>query len=785
MPSGFSPRLHRYIRHRSGTVGRIAAGLVVLHLLPAGPGHAQTVESSDDVAVESGAEPQAEPLAIPRPRVGLVLGGGGARGAAHVGVIQALDEMRIPVDCIVGTSMGALVGGIYASGKSAAEVNKLVRAIDWRETLAFASLREKLPMRRKQAGITYSNSLEFGVRHGGMYAPAGIINTQHVEQVIRDLVHTGSGQGDFDKLPIPFRSIATDMQSGEMIVFDHGDLSQAMRASMAVPGVFSPTLVEERVLGDGGLVRNLPVDVARSSCADVVIAAWLSTPTPDRDALLSPLALISRSLDVVIDANVRQQLESLTDNDVAIRIDTRDIGSADFDRIEETIPLGKIATFAHRDELARFTVPEAEYAAWRKSKAAPQTAGVQLAGIEIRKLERVSADYVKSSLDIKPGTTINDRLLDKQVAAVFALGDFESVSYRLRGDPARPLLEIDAVEKSWGPRLLRFDLGLAASIGGETPFVLRADYLHHWINRAGGEIHGAAQLGRTSLAEISLYQPLDTAHEWFIEPALHLQRSLEDVYIDGDAVARFDLRRGFGALDIGTTFGRSAEFRIGLRSGLARAQSDIATPDISGTATEKQNGWTAKFIYDTRNTPLQPTRGWLGRVDYFSSEDSFGSDIDYERLDALVQTALPFHHDVLLLGLAGGTSFNSPLPTYEAFVLGGPLSFPGFRIGELRGTDYWTGSISYLRKIADISQLFGHALYLGLQLGAGEMQGIEPLDTGDTYDNMLYTGSVFFTGRTPIGPATLSIGVSSEHRWRLSIGLGRPIEEGTIMDFAR
>ena len=258
MPSRSSPHFSQ-LRRRFETIRWIAIALATLCMLPAASSHAKTPDSA------------AEPLAAPRPRVGLILGGGGARGAAHVGVIQALDEMRIPVDCIVGTSMGALVGGIYASGKSAEEVNRLVRAIDWQETLAFASLREKLPMRRKQAGITYSNSLEFGVKKGGISAPAGIINSQHVEQVIRDLVHTSGGQGDFDKLPIPFRSVATDMQSGEMVVFDHGDLSQAMRASMAVPGVFAPTLVEERVLGDGGLVRNLPVDVARSSCADVVL----------------------------------------------------------------------------------------------------------------------------------------------------------------------------------------------------------------------------------------------------------------------------------------------------------------------------------------------------------------------------------------------------------------------------------------------------------------------------------------------------------------------------------
>ncbi|HWK74037.1 MAG TPA: patatin-like phospholipase family protein [Povalibacter sp.] len=723
-------------------------------------------------------------VTTPRPRVGLVLGGGGAKGAAHVGVLQVLDEMHIPVDCIVGTSMGALVGGIYASGKSAKEVDSLVRKIDWRETLAFASLREELPMRRKQAGITYSNSLEFGIRNGGIAAPAGFINSQHVEQTIRKLAHTASAKDDFDELPIPFRSVATDMQTGEMVVFDHGDLSMAMRASMAVPGVFSPAVMEERVLGDGGLVRNLPVDVARSSCADVVIAVWLKTPTPDRDTLLSPLALISRSLDVVIDSNVRQQLDTLTAQDVAIAIDMRDIGSADFDRIEQAIPLGRIAARAHQAELARFAVSEAEYGAWRQSKIAQQNTRTTVADIEIKHLERVNASYVESSLEIKPGMTVTDRKLDDQVADVFALGDFESVSYRLRGDPARALLEIDAIEKSWGPRFLRFDLGLAASTEGETPFVLRADYLHHWINSAGGEIHGAAQLGRTTLLEASLYQPIDVRHEWFVEPAIQLKRSLEDVYLDGDTVARLDLRQAYGEVDFGRTFGRSVELRLGVRGGAARTEPDIAVPGLIATSNEAQNAWTAKAIYDTRNTPLLPTRGWLARIDYLRSEKGLGSDGNYERLDGLVQTAMPYKHDVVILSVAGGTSFNSALPPNYTFTLGGPESFPGFRIGELRGMEYWTGSVSYLRKIADISQLFGQALYLGIQAQVGSMQ--QPaLEQGDLYQGRLYSGSVFVTGRTPIGPMTVSIGVASSHSWLLSIGLGRPIEEGTIMDFAR
>jgi NTE family protein len=720
-----------------------------------------------------------------RQRVGLVLGGGGAKGAAHIGVLKALEELHIPVDCVVGTSMGALVGGIYASGNTAAQTDERVRAIDWSETLAFTALRDQSPMRRKQAGITYSNSIEFGINDKGISSPAGVINTQHVEQTIRDLVRTSGNSDDFDKLAIPFRAVATDMQSGTMKVLDHGDLSQAMRASMAVPGAFAPVIVDDRVLADGGLVRNLPVDVAKSACADVVIAVWLSTPIPKKEDLLSPLGLLSRSFDVVVDANVNTQLEMLTARDVQIAIDMQDIGSGSFDRVPDAIPLGYAATMAKKDELQRFAVSPEQFNAWRTRTSRDRPGDAQLAEIKVNKLKRVPEEYIVSSLAIEPGQPVNEKILREQVASVFALGDFENVSYRLRGDPSRALLEIDAIEKSWGPRYLRADLGLTASSQGETPFVLRADYLHTWVNSQGGELHGALQIGRTSLAESSLYQPLSTAHRWFVEPGIVFSNSLEDLYADGDTVARFDLQHVYGRLEFGRTFARLAEMRVGLRGGKARARSDIGTPTVPGTDNEDQFGWTANFVLDTRNTPLLPTHGWLARIDYFNSEKSLSSQYNYQRLDSLVQAAFPVRHDVIIASVAGGTAFNSNLPVYESYVLGGPTSFAGFGIGELRGTDYWLGSVGYLRKVADISKLFGQALYAGLQLQAGSMHEIPQLNTGHTYDGTLYSGSVFLTARTPIGPATLSVAATSIDSWLLVFSLGRPIEEGSIMDFAR
>ncbi|RPH92676.1 MAG: patatin, partial [Lysobacterales bacterium] len=215
-----------------------------------------------------------------RPRIGLVLGGGGAKGAAHIGVLRVLDELHVPVDCVAGTSMGALIGGTFASGMPAEEIERATAGIDWSRTVGGAGMRDRTPIERKLAGTTYTNTLEFGLQGGKVVLPGGLLKTQDIEDVIRDLINDARFQRDFDNLPIPFRAVATDMVSGEMVVLDSGDLSVAMRASMAIPGAFSPVVIGDQVLSDGGMVRNLPVDIARELCADVVIAVWMTTPPP-------------------------------------------------------------------------------------------------------------------------------------------------------------------------------------------------------------------------------------------------------------------------------------------------------------------------------------------------------------------------------------------------------------------------------------------------------------------------------------------------------------------------
>ena len=320
---------------RTATVSRWAA-LAVFGIQPALSAQAQ-LEQVD----APGAAMRAMPAAPARPRIGLVLAGGGAKGGAHVGVLKVLERLRIPIDCIAGTSMGALIGAGYASGLPADEIEKFLLSIDWNSVIGDVGGRELEPIEQKRAAVTYTNSMELGLKNGRIVVPGGLVDTARIENLLREYVATARLQPDFDRLPIPFRAVATDMVKGEMVVLKSGDIATALRASMAIPGAFAPVQLDGRVLADGGMVRNIPVDVARETCADVVIVANLVERDVQPENMASAVQLLMRSTDISIIANEREQLATLTDRDVLIGIQMGDITTGSFTRIPETIPLGE------------------------------------------------------------------------------------------------------------------------------------------------------------------------------------------------------------------------------------------------------------------------------------------------------------------------------------------------------------------------------------------------------------------------------------------------------------
>ena len=733
-------------------------------------------------SVTSAAEPSAagdDALPTGRPRIGLVLGGGGAKGAAHIGVLRVLDELRIPVDCVVGTSMGALVGAPLAAGMPPERIESIVRGTDWSRTVGGKGLRRRTPIQEKLATRSYTNLVELGVSRRGLTTPGGLLRTQNIEDMIRALVSSGRLTTDFDDLSIPFRAIATDMVAGEMVVLGSGDLSLALRAGMAVPGVFAPVARDGQVLADGGMMRNLPVDIARDFCADVVIAVWLSTPQPEADELGSAISLLGRAVDVAIIANQNEQIASLTERDVGIEVPMGDITAADFHRVPEAIDAGRAAAERMRESLRRYAVAEAQYAQWRQSISDGGNQTLQLAEVRIDGLERVNENYVRAQLQhATPGAAVTMDQIAEDTDRVFALRDFERVSYEVNGPPGARVLTISPVEKSWGPDYLRFDLGLTANEPDELQGLVRADYTRTWLNRRGGEWHSALQVGQQSLLQTDFHQPLDIRQRFFLQAIARIESDLQDVFLGEDRIATYQLTETWGQLDFGVNLGTRAQLRAGLRHGQLDVDIDTGLSFLPEIDDLGESAIVLGGVYDTRDAVALPTRGTYVDLRYLHSGDWLGGEQDYELVEGVYSRAFDWRGDSLSLTLGGGAGLSGQLPPNRQFRLGGIRTFPGLRPGELRGSGYWFAGASYYWRLAEISPVFGQALYAGLRLHAGRPEArVDGID-----EETLYGLAGSLAGRTPVGPVLLSLGFADDGRWQLQFSLGRPVSEGSLLD---
>ncbi|HET7812327.1 MAG TPA: patatin-like phospholipase family protein [Steroidobacteraceae bacterium] len=710
-----------------------------------------------------------------RPRIGLVLAGGGAKGGAHVGVLKVLEELHVPIDCIAGTSMGALVGGGYASGIPAKDLETFVTTIDWKKVVGSQGRRDLEPIEQKRAGATYSNDFEFGITPEGVTLPGGLVNTSNIEDLLRTYVANARSVSQFDKLPIPYRAVATDMVTGRMVVLDKGDLATAMRASMAIPGAFAPVLKDDMILNDGGLVRNIPIDVARDLCADRVIVVNLVEPSVDPKRLRTATQLLSRTMDVMIEANETLQLQTIKPGDIRIDVYMGDITTADFERVPDTIPLGEKAAREHSAELAAFAVPEAQYTAWRERVTRSQNLETRVADVKFDGLKRVNPEFLATRSDIKPGDKVNVTELSKEAQRMSVLQDFDSVGYRIEGDPQAATLTWMPKEKSWGPNYLTADLGLYTSSDGDLEFALYGRHVRTWVNHLGAEWRNELQFGGDSYLQTSFYQPLDTAHRFFMEPRVQVARTLENIFLNDERVARYEYQDAIGAVDFGVNFGRFAQARVGYVFDSRKVDVDVGSPVLPETEPDDA-GISASLEYDSRDTAFAPTRGMTMALQYLASDDSLGGDRDWDRTELGIGVAVPFRRNIWWITAAGGAS--NDLPADRMFTLGGPGSFPGFEMGEMRVGSYWTIGTSYLWNIKEVLPIKGHALYMGFRVVGGGVS--ERFDQEESEG--IYGGSVYLTGRTMVGPLTLGVGSTSTDSWSAWLSIGRPVGSGTILE---
>jgi len=717
------------------------------------------------------AEPPAAAAAAKRPKICLVLSGGGARGAAHVGVIKVLEEYRVPIDCVAGTSMGALVGGAFASGMTVAGMEKITDNITVEKLFREKPPRQELSMRRKADDYRNYIGPEIGTGSNAATLTKGLVTGVQLETVLRQLSPV-QGFVRFDDLPIQYRAVATDLVTGKAVVFSEGDLASVMRASMSVPGAVAPADYAGMILVDGMLTSNLPVDAARAMGADIVIAVNVGTPLLKRDQLNSIFGVAGQMLSILTEQNVQASLASLKSTDILISPDLGDYSTGDFDNLAKITPLGEAAARKVADRLALLSMPPAEYAALRQRQqveTAPDLKPVD--EIRFSGLTRVNPDSAKAMLQTTAGAPLVQTQLDADMRRLYGTGDFEHVSYRILEEPGKRVLVVDAVEKAWGPNYLRAGIGLSSDFSGAAQFNVLASHRMTWLNSLGAELRTDVQLGYNNALRLEFYQPFDARGRYFIAPRVSIGQDQEDLYSGNDRIAIYNIGSRIAGLDVGVQFDQYGELRLGVQGGTVIPKLSTGALVLPTDERIAQGGIVARLRMDQLDSANFPREGWAAEVAMYNSMTSLGAVDPYNKWRLGATGAYSIRDDTVQVAIAAGGKLGSdPLPAYDQFQWGGFLRQSGYATGQLVGASLQYGQVAYYHRLVR-GGIFDGA-FAGLSLEAGRYG--TPLVPGNP-SGLLKSLAVFVGADTAVGPVYFGYGRAADGPGSFYFYLGRPL----------
>jgi NTE family protein len=538
----------------------------------------------------------------PPPRVGVAFGGGSARGIAHVGIIRWFEEHHVPIDVAAGTSMGGLIGGAFASGMPAAELQSLIESIDWDEMFGSSSFPFK-NVRRKDDGRDFPARLEFGLK-GGLVLPTSLNNGQKVDLLLGRIAGAYYDLDSFDALPTPFRTVAVDLKKAERVVLDHGDFSSAMRATMSLPGVFPPVEVEDRVLVDGGALDNIPADVVREMGAPFVVAVDVGY-TEEQPIDYSLFALMGQTVDSMMKANTRRALQS---SDLVIQVDVEGFGSLDWRRSAELIQRGYEAVEKHRDQLLAHALSDQDWDVWvkareqRRRRPLPVPQYLSTAGIapsDALGVRRLLASYVDQPLDLPK--------IEKDLSALSGLDRYQSVTWEMMGPAGKEGLLIHAREKTYAPPFMMLGLNLENRTSSDFRVQLAARYLSFDVLGSGSELRVDGTIGSDPYAAFSLHRPI-FGRRVFVRPYAAAMLNTLDFVEDDRIVAQYRVQHQFAGADLGVSVARETEVSGGLRFGHVEAKvraGDPGLPEAGGA----EDQFRMQFVHDGQDSPVVPSRG--------------------------------------------------------------------------------------------------------------------------------------------------------------------------------
>lgn len=711
----------------------------------------------------------------PRQRIGLVLSGGGARGAAHVGVLKVLEELRVPIDAIAGTSMGAVVGGLYASGMSAAAIERELTSIDWEDAFRDRPARSLLNFRRRAEDGDFLVQLPLGFREGQFHLPSGLIQGQKLSQMLREYTLPVAGVASFDALPTPFRAVATDLETGAAVVIDSGDLASALRASLSAPGIFAPVERNGRLLVDGGISNNLPIDVARAMGVDRLIVVDVGQPLARRDRLGSVTNVANQMVAILLRRETEKQLATLATDDVLVRPELSDSNSYNFTALSRVVAAGTVAAEGLRTVLAQLSLTPEQYTQFLAARSRePVPLMVRSVGVDAGSeawaaaTSQLFGDLAGAPLDID---TLRGR-----IARHYGQGRLELLDYRIGAvdaSGARPAgdLLFNVRPNSWGPNYVRVGLRLQDDFEGNTSFDAALRLVLTDINRFGAEWIWDGQVGGNPRIGTELYLPFSLRRRWFLEPAALFEIRNVPQYDGDQQVGELRVRTLSYGGALGREIGNSGEVRVGGERTFG--DSRVRLGQVSGERVDFEFSEVfARFSRDTLDSAAFPRRGesatfeWRGQV----------SNRQLERVsDSLLLDWRGVHswgRNTLMGWVSAGTLLDAGFADERSyFQLGGFLHLSGLPADSMAGPHLGIGRLVYMHQLGRGGEGFLNVpVYAGASLELGNVwQRRSDISLGSARRN----ASVFLGLDTLLGPALLSAGHDSRGRYAFYLSLGR------------
>jgi NTE family protein len=716
-----------------------------------------------------------------RPRIGLVLSGGGARGAAHVGVLKVLDQLHVPIDAIAGTSMGAVVGGLYASGLSAGDIEKIMTSLNWQAAFHDRPPREDLTLRRKQEDENFLVKFPLGVRGHRIVLPKGLIEGQGLSQMLRRLTLPVARITNFDELPTRFRAVATDLESGEPVVLAAGDLTSAMRASMSAPGIFAPVERQGRILVDGGIADNVPVDVAREMGVDLLIVVDVGSPLQQRSKLTDVTAISNQMLAILLRRNAEQQLATLKPGDILIAPALGDASSFDFGAVARYIGVGEAAARTAVEQLAPLAVSDEQMQRYQERRSAqrlppPVIHFVQADGGSeeySQSLDRLFRDMAGKPLD--PGAVA------RRVTSLYGLGGLDTLDYRVVGREDYYGLALDARPSSQGPNYLRFGLSLQDDFEGHATYDAAVRFVMSDITRNAGEWVTDLQGGTTSLAATELFLPLAQFSGWFVMP--HISDVARDLYIiNGQSLeAEYRLHTLQYGSDFGYQISNWGEARVGAQREQGHYVLAIGDPTdpnllapsmVQSLAPFNLVNYFARFTYDRLDDINFPHSGQQATLQWSANREANAVGQYSNQVSASYVGAYSFGRDTFSFSAAGGSTLEANVTGLSLqYPLGGFLNLSGLRANSLLGPNFGIARLLYYRQIGRGGPgYFDVPTYLGASLEAGNVWQTR---SEASFGNTQKDASVFLGMDTLLGPLYIATGFDQHGNQAFYLFLGR------------